>query len=874
MMTGGGLTAQTGDIRQAAENGEATRGYSAGAGGTGPASDAAHPSPSYSSSFAFLDNSVGLDKLGWEIGRTEFEMFDWTGDGHADLLTIGDHGSPKLNSQQGGLMVFSGDGVGAWSVRQEGGTNWGYGGLAVRKGGIVVGMHHNNAASGCGSKVIDACLGEMAAGLGSAGETYGMFGIDYGDFDNDGDLDVGASSFGFGNGIQIYRRDPQTWVNVGISKAGNVDNFFDWADVNADGYLDTVAGADLGKVMFGDGKGGFTKADTGIPSEAWMPVAGDLNDDGYLDLAYIADGPDNSSIPRVSHFVPGTGGWADASSGIIASLNTSTPAEKTWQFVGITDADADGELDLLAAGRVGLVVFKGDGKGGLTRAHTWSPGELVWWYAFETGVDVDWNGLPDVVGLYEPESGNKNQGHFLRNTGTAATPGVLQYPRGGEKLHPGSVRTVRWLAQGSSVSLELSTTGKSGPWTTLGGGGNDGQEDWKVPQTPSKNCYIKLTAGTHAWVNARPFEIIGSSGPAPLVASVSAPNGGENLSAGSAYAIEYDVAGGALPATGKLELSTSGSSGPWTKITDLAGVQAGKGAHQWTVPATPTANAYVRLSLTDSSPTPQTTSDDSNTAFTIWAAPAPQPTLARADLTPSQATAVIGETLAFSAKAFDTGGKEMAAATFTWSLNGSVGVLTPNGALASLATSAAGSATVEVTATQGGVSKSASAAVTVKDQTRPALAKVMIEPASVNGKVGDVVTLRAKATDTGGQMMDDAEFVWSIEGEVGKFDTLGGAEVRLTLSSAGSGEVTVKATRDGAERTASAKVTVRQPFALPWDLILYSLIGVAALVGVGAAMTGYRRKKRREEQFRRQQWASAQGAWQGDGMGYRTQGWQ
>jgi hypothetical protein len=856
MITSGGLAAQTGDIRPAAANPEESAG--------GPRAQGAAPA----SSISFTDSSSGLDKLGWEIGSTEWEMFDWTGDGHADLLTIGDHGSPKLNSQQGGLMVFSGDGVGAWTVRQEGGTDWGYGGLAVRKGGVIAGMHHNNAQSGCGSRILDACLGEMGAGLGSAGETYGMFGVDYGDFDNDGDLDIGASSFGYGNGLQVYRRDAQTWVNVGISKAGNVDNFFEWADIDADGNLDAISGADIGKVTLGDGKGGWKRSDTGVPPEAWRLSAGDLNDDGYQDISYIADGPQNETIPRVSLFEPSSGGWKDASASIIASLDLSKTAEKSWQFTGITDADADGELDVIAAGRVGLAVFKGDGRGSFTRAYTYQTSEMVWWYAFETGVDVDWDGLPDVIGLYERETGKRNEAHFLRSGGGGATQGVVTYPRGGERFYPGSVRTVRWLAQGSTASIELSTTGSSGPWTPIGGGSNDGQFDWKVPATPSKNCYLKLTAGSHSWVTQRPFEIIGSSGPAPLVASVSAPNGGENLSAGSTFDIKFEVAGGALPATGTLELSTAGPSGPWSKIADVANAQSGTNTHAWAVPNSPTATGYVRLNLKDSSPTPQTASDSSNGAFAIWSPPVP--TLARAEVTPATASLEVGKSATFSAKAFDSAGSEMAGATFSWGLVGSVGTLTPSGAQATLGATTAGTATVEVTATEGGISRTATASVEVRDSPKPVLAKVVIEPASVSGKVGEVVTLKATAIDAQGKLVVDATYEWSVAGGVGSLDATSAREVRLTLSAAGSGELSVKAVYEGAEKQATAKVSVRQTFAIPWELILITAICLAAVIGIAGAAVGYRRRKRRDEERRRDEWTYRQEGWQGNS----GQGWQ
>ena len=145
--------------------------------------------------------------------------------GHLDIVTIGDHGSPNVNANEHGVTVFFGNGTGSnWSLFQNG--SFGYGGCAVGdinndgKQDIAYSMHHNYSTSDLGDQLIEAALGDGTGmnwtpwddGLATNGESYGMFGTDLGDVDNDGWLDIGSNSFGAGQGIHIYRNNHNgTW---------------------------------------------------------------------------------------------------------------------------------------------------------------------------------------------------------------------------------------------------------------------------------------------------------------------------------------------------------------------------------------------------------------------------------------------------------------------------------------------------------------------------------------------------------------------------------------------------------------------------------------------------------------------------------------
>ncbi len=452
-------------------------------------------------------NDAGLEPPNWESGRSEIAVADVNGDGHLDLLSLGDHGNP-LGLPQGeeGIMVWRGNGAFGWTYTHSG--QIGYGGIAAGDldgdglADIAYGMHHNYGGSDFGDQLIEAARGDGSGlvwtpwddGLASDGESYGMFGVVLFDADGDGDLDLACNSFGCCNGMHVYRNNHDgtwtpTWNSGGASSNSTEDICV--GDVNADGFLDIAAGLSTGTVWVSDGAGHFTRADGNLPTfgtGARGPSLGDVTGDGRADLSWA------TSSGGVQVWAAGdTAHWTNISAGL--------PANGPFEATRLADMDGDGDLDLVAFGNGTFAVFLGNGAGGWAngaRLTLPSPGVYA---ALSAPADLDHNGRPDVA-IASTSGGNTNHLHLAREATVPAALAVTPVaPRAAETWRIGVVRDLEWLAAvpaGSgptSVDLEWSVSGSAGPWMPIASGvPNAGRFQWAMPSiAPSESCFVRYT---------------------------------------------------------------------------------------------------------------------------------------------------------------------------------------------------------------------------------------------------------------------------------------------------------------------------------------------------------------------------------------------
>jgi hypothetical protein len=476
-----------------------------------------NPEPGNKPLVTYIESSSGLSSPEWEGGRTELEFADMNGDGNVDIITIGDHGNPGIQSGEQGLMVYFGDGQGNWSCQMGG--NLGYGGIAagdVNNDGLMdvgYGMHHNYSSTDFGDQLIEVALGDGTGtnwtpwddGLATNGEDWAMFGTDFADIDNDGDLDIGSMSMGCCSGVHIYKNNLDgSWTQSFESPDGNSTNIIQFGDINNDGNADFVIARDLGTVYFGDGTGNFELYDLNLPSSGsvgrYGPSLGDINNDGGMDLAFVS----YSGGLYVYVFHQDIGEWANFSGNL--------PVSGDFEMTQLADMNTDGFIDLAAYGEGTFRLFLGDGTGNWTADATFTTGDPGDSRAFRVGGDIDHNGRPDIV-LVEEEGDWISYQNFLKCYKENSVPYSLSvsavFPHGNELLRPGSAMFIDWISAvpldepTSQVALEYSATGPEGPWTFIASElPNNGRYQWIVPQVNSTNSYIRYTVSAGIMVQS------------------------------------------------------------------------------------------------------------------------------------------------------------------------------------------------------------------------------------------------------------------------------------------------------------------------------------------------------------------------------------
>ena len=478
---------------------------------------------------SYVESSSGFQTPALDGGRTELEFADINDDGNVDILSIGDHGNPYINTQEHGIMVWFGDGRGNWSVYQDG--DFGYGGIAVGdvnndgKLDVGCGMHHNYAQPGqMGDSILTVGLGDGTGrnwtpwddGLATHGEDWGMFGTDFADVNNDGWLDLISNSFGYGAGVHVYLNYQNGYwdQSYGFTGANSMEDAV-FGDVNNDGNTDFAVGNQYATVCFGDGTGSFTSAHRNLPGQGnggYTSVSlGDIDNDGGRDLALV-----RGDTIDVWRWNSAGDSWVNARGNLPMS---------GYEAVQLCVMDGDGNMDLVGLGSHAGTVWSGDGAGHWTQAASFTTPTPGYSAALRCGGDVDHNGFPDIA-LVDDEGtwpSDRNVAHCFKE---ASVPTSLQIagmlPRGGERFYSGSVQFVDWICavpagDTARVLLELSVAGSGGPWTLIADTlKNSGRFQWAVPDNPSNDCRVRYIAttrhGADTAVTPRSFTILPSTG--------------------------------------------------------------------------------------------------------------------------------------------------------------------------------------------------------------------------------------------------------------------------------------------------------------------------------------------------------------------------
>jgi len=212
----------------------------------------------------------------------------------------------------------------------------------------------------------DGTFTEQAAAMGLAGDPHGTIAMDFGDWDDDGDLDiVGLNDKG---GIQLFNNNRHSSFkdisdSLGLRNPAYTGTAVAFGDYNNDGMLDiVVAGGPNGNLSLLKNTGHSFVLDPAskMLSNALKGIAVkdvaffDFDNDGHQDLMVAGVNADKSKSGIRLFHNDTTKGFSD-----VSYLLPKTAMQA--QHIKIGDFDLDGDEDILLSGPTGIRMLRNDG---------------------------------------------------------------------------------------------------------------------------------------------------------------------------------------------------------------------------------------------------------------------------------------------------------------------------------------------------------------------------------------------------------------------------------------------------------------------------------------------------------------------------------
>jgi YD repeat-containing protein len=247
-----------------------------------------------------------VDATAGPLGDVEYAYsvawIDYDNDSWLDLYIVNNRAPNKLLHNNGGSSFTdvttapldnAGSGRGcAWADYDNDGDQDLY---VTNCGGVPVALAENvllrNDGGGVFTNVTHGQLNDSGCGRGAA----------WGDYDNDGDMDLYLVNYGSAN--VLFRNDGGVFTNVTNGVEGDAGNGItaSWGDYDLDGWLDLyLVNNGPNKLLRNAGNGTFidvTSAPLGDTGDGGGAAWGDYDNDGDLDLL-LANGDDPNKLFR------------------------------------------------------------------------------------------------------------------------------------------------------------------------------------------------------------------------------------------------------------------------------------------------------------------------------------------------------------------------------------------------------------------------------------------------------------------------------------------------------------------------------------------------------------------------------------------------
>ena len=475
----------------------------------------------------FTDINAGLSY----VGSGSVAWGDYDNDGNLDILLTGSTGSyPNYNPiskiyHNNGNSTFTDINAGLIGV-MDSSVAWGDydndGDLDVLLAGRILAgsyfrscIYKNNGNNNF--TYIDAGLITIASGS-----------VAWGDYDNDGNLDILLSGQFSEGGLfyttRVYHNNGNgTFTDINAGLIGVMDSSVAWGDYDNDGYLDIIVSGYAGnrtyitKVYHNNGGGTFSEIDADLPgvghgSSEW----GDYDNDGDLDILLTGQSDFRTNISQI---------YSNNGNGTFSSINAGLASVFGSSIWG--DYDNDGDLDILLKSGV---VYRNDGgtnqwlkiktrgvssnSGGLgarVRCGTANSqyreiSSCSGWINGIAHFGIGSQSTIDQISVYWPHSGiTDTRNQIPANHNISVFEGNLSiiniYPNGGEVLPgaPGQNNTypVIWNIENPPLNMHHIISysldgGLTFPNLIADNEVNDGIFTWFVPSVSSSTVRVKI----------------------------------------------------------------------------------------------------------------------------------------------------------------------------------------------------------------------------------------------------------------------------------------------------------------------------------------------------------------------------------------------
>jgi fibronectin type 3 domain-containing protein len=687
---------------------------------------------------------LGNGKGGWSAGPDPVSGGTWydtvTGDfnldGKTDVAACGN----ESGTQNGSVMVFHGNGTGAWVSRA-----WVTSGMQGPPGAMgTTDVNRDGVADivTAGRAGANYFMGENGGGWSqgpapSSGSDINALIVE--DLDRDGKADIAA---GHDKGVSVWLGDGGTsWPAFPARPLFNMTVLgLACGDLNHDAKPDLVAAtegkglavwlSDVGDITVT----GWTAASSGLQSAGkWADVDfGDVNNDGKLDILVTSYQNTNQGM-RV-FLGNGSGGWTNSSTGL--PLNTSLGGGR------FADLDHDGRLDIIAStdagasGIIGTRVWKGNGDGTWTFSGTVDTRSGA---GLEVG-DVNNDGnLDAVTGFW---TGSFGPMVFLGNGNLTFQPDSA----------PSSTLNVDDVAIGDAdndgkMDLAASSMDNKGIqfWT---GNGTGAAASWTREDSglPATAVYLGLAMAD-----------VNNDGSPDLAAAGYGPGNGVHVylgDGGAGGSLDWTESSAGLPTAadfGGLELADLDLDGDIDLLAgnvsngglDLfAGNGGNGGALVWTetgkAPLPSSGNVWgVRFGDINNDGVLDIAATPDGSGAKVWRTDVSRPqNFDHVTISPSGGQLEVGNTVQYTTQAYDAGNNPVGGISYLWEFDTACGSIDgPSGAFINITGVAEGRGNLTVTATQGLFARGASRNIAVLAPPKPSdvvvVPKFSISPSTI-----------------------------------------------------------------------------------------------------------------------------------------------